>query len=290
MKPHFFILGNPRSGTTLFRLMMNSHPSIVVPPECGFAEWHYDQFKTWSSESSKDQKQVCGFLDALAKSKKIETWELDFDVLKKNIEKNEPADYSELCELIYLAYAREDVDSIKIWGDKNNYFLHKTAKIHEIFPRAKYVRIIRDGRDVACSYIEMKHVKTESSYKPVLTDDVIEIAREWVSNNIVIDIFFSSLPDHSHITIKYEDLVASPEKTLKTVTGFLQIDFNSSMLSYYKIPSGKEPKDLLDWKSKTLEAPDASNVGRYKKVMPQNEIIKFNSIAQNYLTTYGYEL
>ena len=41
----FFILGNPRSGTTLLRLMLNNHPSVAVPMECGFAVWLHDSYK-----------------------------------------------------------------------------------------------------------------------------------------------------------------------------------------------------------------------------------------------------
>ena len=41
----FFILGNPRSGTTLLRLMLNSHPKLGVPPECGMIQWWNEKYK-----------------------------------------------------------------------------------------------------------------------------------------------------------------------------------------------------------------------------------------------------
>ncbi|MDE2234040.1 MAG: sulfotransferase, partial [Gammaproteobacteria bacterium] len=43
----FFVIGSPRSGTTLLRLILTSHPQIVVPPECGFVTWLYPTFGEW---------------------------------------------------------------------------------------------------------------------------------------------------------------------------------------------------------------------------------------------------
>ncbi len=38
------VLGNPRSGTTMFRLMLTAHSEICIPPECGFFQWYYPDF------------------------------------------------------------------------------------------------------------------------------------------------------------------------------------------------------------------------------------------------------
>lgn len=51
-----FIIGSPRSGTTLLRLMMNSHPRIVVPPECGFAVWWYEKYQHWKGGRSQESR------------------------------------------------------------------------------------------------------------------------------------------------------------------------------------------------------------------------------------------
>jgi hypothetical protein len=48
-KKQVFIIGNPRSGTSLLRIMLNSHSSMVVPPECGFIQWWYQKYKDWPS-------------------------------------------------------------------------------------------------------------------------------------------------------------------------------------------------------------------------------------------------
>ena len=66
----FFILGNPRSGTTLLRLMLDAHPKMTVPPECGFIVWFYDKYKSWS-DSDKSTLNIQMFIEDLQTAKKI---------------------------------------------------------------------------------------------------------------------------------------------------------------------------------------------------------------------------
>ncbi|MBK8658852.1 MAG: sulfotransferase [Bacteroidetes bacterium] len=288
MKPHFFILGNPRSGTTMFRLMMNSHPFISVPPECGFAEWHYEQFKDWDISKSIDDDALAEFINRLSGSKKIETWRLDYDFLYSQIKESNPSSYAELCELVYLSYAAKRQKSVKVWGDKNNYYIKKLTKINAIFPNSKFIKIIRDGRDVACSYIDMKNVKSDSAYKPILTDNIAEIANEWLSNNQVIDDFLKTIESRRSLTIRYEDLLTNTSGTLKYVTDFLEVVFDSKMLEYYRNESDLEPAELMAWKMKTQQAPDVSNMNKYIGVLSNNDIQTFSQIAGDYLGKYGY--
>ena len=73
-----FILGNPRSGTTLLRRIINAHSLYCVPPECGFVQWLYDKYGHWKQELVSNREFVDSFLTDLEKCRKIETWNLDF--------------------------------------------------------------------------------------------------------------------------------------------------------------------------------------------------------------------
>lgn len=290
MKPHFFILGNPRSGTTLFRLMLNSHPSLVVPPECGFAEWHYERFKNWSSKDAVDESSVSHFLRALSDSKKIETWDLNFVDLGNRIRQESPNSYAELCELVYLQFGEKIKLNVETWGDKNNYYINLLEKIDKIFPEARYIHLVRDGRDVATSYLGIKKVVSESPYKPVLSDNISEIAREWKNNVERIDSFLSTKDQSKVLTIKYEDLVKETVGTLRGVTSFLKVKYDEAMMNYHQQDSGKEHVALLAWKKKTLDAPDANNVNKYIDFFSQEDISQFNNIAASTLVKYEYRI
>ena len=66
-----FIIGNPRSGTTLLRLMLTSHPEVCIPPEAGFALWLLRDFSDWTPADGLD-----GFLTALMETRKFRHWGL----------------------------------------------------------------------------------------------------------------------------------------------------------------------------------------------------------------------
>jgi hypothetical protein len=284
-----FVLGNPRSGTSLFRLMLTSHPDICVPPECGFIQWWFDKYFNWTINDVKRKERIDEFLYDISLSKKIETWKLDFNQLRQLIEQKKPLNYAQIVQCVILQYALNSKGHEPIYlGDKNNYYVNHLDFLAEHFPDAHYLVITRDGRDVACSYKDVAKLKTESVYKPKLASDVAVIAREWVKNNEQL-IQFNHKAKMS-LFLRYEDLVSSPETELGKVCEFLEIPFTNEMLNYYKRNAELElePTQLLDWKKKTLEQPDATHVSRYKSILSHTEIEVFNSIANITLNKLGY--
>jgi hypothetical protein len=282
----FFILGNPRSGTSLFRLMLNSHPNMIVPPESGFLQWWYKKYKDWNLNDSKNQSKIQSYVTDLLSSKKIEDWQLDKKELMQLISTKKPTNYAELSSLIYYKYRNNSDTNIKIVGDKNNYYIHHLGILNSIYPNAKYIHLIRDGRDVACSYKKLKQLKSNSLYKPTLVDSIEDIANEWCENIARIDSFLGNKPC---LKIKYEDLIADPEAVLKEVCSFLNINYHERMLSYYDSNLNDEPKATRDWKMKTFEPIDKNNSNKYKDILNLKEIENFNKIAKTILIQNLYE-
>lgn len=287
----FFVLGNPRSGTSLLRLILNNHSQIVVPPECGFFLWWSKKYEHWTEKNNNDKKEVEQFISDLRLSKKIETWDLDFNILRRNIEKEKPKNYLTLCQQVYLTFAQQKNKTPVIIGDKNNYYIEHAKELHKLMPSAQFIHIIRDGRDVACSYKAIKKICTNSPYKPVLSTDIVEIAKEWKKNNENVLDLSQKLTNERIISIRYEDLVSKPEETAQKLAYFLKVPYDPNMLLYYKNNqlNKEEPPQTLDWKLKTLEKPDESNVNKYKKLLTSAEIEYFNNIGSELLRKFGYE-
>lgn len=287
----FFILGNPRSGTSLLRLILNNHHKIVVPPESGFLLWWSKKYSDWTRKNSMDSIQVDGFVKDIKSSKKIETWGLDYDILKNRISKTLPDNYLQLCQQIYLTYAAQKSKEPTIIGDKNNYYIQHLTELAAIAPKAKYLHIIRDGRDVACSYKALAELHTESQYKPVLPTDVSSIAKEWVHNNNEILKFSEMISSSNFLTIRYEDMIANTEDTTKLLCKFFNVPFDPNMLLYYESNriNNEEPIKTLDWKLKTLEEPDKGNINKYKHLLSSQEVEEFNRIGEKLLSNFRYE-
>ena len=285
-----FILGNPRSGTSLLRIMLNSHPDIVAPPECGFLQWWYSKYKSWN-ENSIEKKEFDCFLIDLMSSRKFETWNIQKKELKEYLKKKHPKSYLQLTECIYRFWGEKHGKVPKLIIDKNNYYIHHLALIYEAWPDSKFILLVRDGRDVACSYKEVNKLDTDSPYKPDLPNKIDIIAKEWVENNDKVIKFFKSIPSSKSHIIRYEDVILKTEESLKNLTTFLELNYDSAMLSYYKKNQKHEiePAKTLDWKRKTLNEPDISNISKYINKLSTEEIKYFELIASDYLEIFGYE-
>ena len=283
-----FILGNPRSGTSLFRIMLNAHPEIVAPPECGFAQWWLPKYSNWTEEDLKSDR-LYRFLEDLFDSTKIETWLLKKENVKNLIISKKPQTYGDLVSCVYLSYGKSQ-EEIKIICDKNNYYINYLDELPKIWPQAKFIHLIRDGRDVACSYKDLQNLDTKSKYRPNLPTSIEVIAEEWVNNNNVIHNLNNKYPNRYFI-LKFEDLILNPTQILQDVCGFLDLKFSDQMLIYYKSQDNNklEPEETMDWKRKTREKPDVHRVNRYKNVLSREEIKIFNSIASANLKFYGYD-
>jgi len=269
---HLFVIGNPRSGTSLLRIILNSHKNMVVPPECGFIQWWYDKYKNWPQSFHLAQ-----FVEDLKSSKKIETWDLDFDKLYSFLKDCQPKTYAELTFSVIKFYGIHKIDKkdLKVLGDKNNYYINHLKTLKQISIKSKFILIYRDPKDIYCSYKNVNKLITASKFKPNVSNTVDSFINEWTFNQNQIFSFFSNLKSNNFFVISYEDLVVDTHNQLLKICNFLNLEFDSQMLSYYK--NNDEPVDLLDWKKKTLTPPDQSSIGRYTNELSLIEIDKIDS-------------
>lgn len=281
----FFIIGNPRSGTTLFRLMLNKHSSISVPPEAGFLIWLYEKYSNITNNTD-----YTNFINDLKETKKIESWNINYNELNDFLQNSEISSYTELIDKVYEFYTLHVINKqVKLYGDKNNYYLNHIDLLATMYPNAKFIHIIRDGRSIAVSYKELMQKDMKSKYSPNLPTKIKDIATEWTTNISTIEKSFEKLATDNILTIRYEDLVLTPEITLIKVCTFLDIEFEEQMLEYYKTQEreGLEPKEYMEWKSKNLKPIISSEAYKLDK-LSDDEKDEFNSLAQEILTRYDY--
>jgi hypothetical protein len=266
IQKHLFVIGNPRSGTSLLRIMLNSHSQITVPPECGFVEWWYDKYKNWSKKSNIDE-----FIQDLKTSRKIETWDLNYDKLFEFLNKEICKNYEELVFKVVEFYgiSKTKKHQQKVLGDKNNYYISCLKKLREISPGSVFIFIVRDPKAVFASYKAIKALETKSAYKPKLSSGIDEFLEEWLENHRSILYFIDTLKRDDSLIMNYENLVLNPKEELLKATKFLDLNFDLKMLKYYEV--NDEPNALLDWKKKTLKPPDSDSIDQYKSVLSKEE-------------------
>lgn len=278
--PPVFIVGAPRSGTTLLRLMLTSHPGVSIPPEGAFMINLAPKYG-----DLKDLLPVIDqVLDELYSNKKFLDWGIKKEVLKEEARLRKKLNFSEFIELVYRLYAKLSHPTASIWGDKNPTYFQHTETIHQYFPEARIVHITRDVRGVY-------HSRKSLIDKWKLNPDTLMLAvtNEW---HALSDLIARSASDSRFFTLKYENLVAEPEKQLISLCRWLGIAYDSRMIRYYEENQDKSlvPKDKLAWHANTMKATDESVAWAWREKLSGMEISALEYLNYEQLKSLGYEV
>ena len=290
MLPPFFVIGSPRSGTSLFRLMLTCHPELVVPPESGFMLWLHADYGSWNEEHINTRLDK--FLDDLFSARKMETWKLARDRVKELIVEVKPCTYAELAACVYVSYSRQKGKiSLRRWGDKNNYYLNHIDLIDALFPQCCFIHIVRDPRSTTLSFLDLAESDHASPYAPDLPTTCRKAAERWVADIVKIRKGLMPFRESGRVyELRYEDLVKSSEGELRGVCRFLSVAFAPIMLDYYMLNRSKnlEPNETLSWKMRTLSSPDPTRIDRYRKKLTLSQIQIIEEVAGSEMHQYGY--
>lgn len=281
-----FVIGNPRSGTTLLRLLIASHKNICIPPECGFALWLEKTRSGWSKHDLESPTEIQGFLDDLIACRKFDTWNLPRENVLAQIQERQPESFSALIEAVYRAYLVQNKPEASRWGDKNNFHVQHVADLNNLFPDSKFIHIVRDVRDVACSYRELKSLDSASPYRPNLPFEIEEICNEWKTNVQAVLAAFSNLAMQQTMAVRYEDIVLDPSGTSESICSFLDEEYDAEMLNFHL--HDLEPKQTMDWKTKTRSPVSPVSLERFRRDLPAAETATATLMCHDLLSQFGY--
>ena len=110
-----YIIGNPRSGTSLLRLMLTCHPEVVIPPEGQFFLWLEGKYGDMIFPEAANR-----FIDELVETKKFEMWGIEKLQLQEIFKEYVPQSFRDAVALVYCTYGvLKGRTEFKYWGDKN---------------------------------------------------------------------------------------------------------------------------------------------------------------------------
>jgi len=274
MHDPFFIVGCGRSGTTLLRLMLTAHPNLSVPPEGDFLLGLDGQF-----DDPTDPTWASRFVDAFFSIEKCREWGLEPATLSEGIASLAPTSWPELAAVPYWAYLVTHDPEANRWGDKNPGYVSHVPRLLQLYPRARVIHLVRDGRDVAQSWLSV-HFGPRS---------LEQAARRWASA-VAVGNRIARLHPRSVVEVHYEALVADPEGELRRICTFLGEDFDPAMLGYDRLnrERGLVPAHRLAWHANTLGPPDPSRIGRGRAALSVEDAALFDRLAGPVLEANGY--
>jgi hypothetical protein len=216
IKGRFFLVGCPRSGTTLLQSLIVAHSQIASFPESKF----FQRIVIPDSIYSK-------FNLAPLKSRQIFNNFLE-DINRPELKKLLPLNaffveqYTKSFIQVLDTVALEEHRSY--WLEKTPEHLRRINTIEKLVEDAKFIHIVRNGIDVIASLYEMTQKYPEIWGEP---RDLERYINRWET-----DILISSYHLHkpNHFLVRYEDLVANTPAVLAKVCQFMDVSYEGSML------------------------------------------------------------
>lgn len=267
-----FIGGCSRSGTTLLGAMIGAHPDVICSPESQFKS---DLLRTiWPNSDDLDKQAV---LTHLTKHWRYKLWNLpqSATALAQMTPHNS---YASILNTLTLAYAQNlGKTAVTHWIDhtpENISYAHTYLKI---FPNAKFIHIVRDGRAVAASIMPL-------DWGP---NSIIKAARWWMRMTSFGLAAEASLPSDQMMQVKYEDLVLNPEETMRQVSQFLAIEYDEDMLN----ATGFTPPTYTTRQHQLVGLrPNPEMANRWRNRLKPREIEIFENLSRDFLQYLNYEM
>jgi hypothetical protein len=284
--PMFFILGRPRTGSTLLRTLFDAHPNVAIPQEWPMLlllHFQFGKVKAW------DKPTLEAFYQALFQPLRIPFWSIrnwpgiDLELLHTNLLRCEGQHTLEtLLKVVYCHYnSFFDKKEILIIGDKNPAISNHPELLTQLFPTAKFIHLVRDYRDNLVSLLD---VDFEMPNVTLLT-------YRWKYSYRVIEKSAALHPER-FCTIRYEDLVSEPEPQFGRLCSFLGIPEDPSIFDFHTRKQELEacfpPEIIRRYFSSLMQPIDERKVGVYRQKLTTRQIRIADLVAGDSAEKAGY--
>jgi hypothetical protein len=203
----------------MLRLMLDSHPDLAVPWESHFIVALWKDRRRYLTDSGVDAR---GMATAIAASPMFHQWQIPEKALWRRICELEQPTFAEVIDAAFMAFA--DCHGKARWGDKTPIYVRSIPLLAVLSPTARFVHLIRDGRDVALSYLSV----------PWGPSDIWQAAQRWRIDVSSGRRAGAALGPSRYLEVRYEDLIDDPRGGLERVCRISELPFDEAMLEYHR--------------------------------------------------------
>src|SRR5918994_120534 len=270
-----FIVGVGRSGTTLLRLMLDAHPDLAIPPETHFVP---ELIELFEADQDAGPEEV---VEIIASGRHWGDFDLDPEALTERVRATEPLDAAAATRAFFELYAERE--GKPRWGDKTPIYIKHMRDIEGVIPEARFIHLIRDGRDVALSRAgrALRHAAP-----------MPKVARRWKRR--ILEARQQGEELGGYLEVRYEDLILETEPVLRRVCEFIELPWDDALLSYHErsadrlkemaraLPAEGRAKELsverrMATHEMTTKPPSADRVARWRTQMTHDQRIEFEA-------------
>jgi sulfotransferase family protein len=265
------LLGVRRSGTTLLRVILDRSSELAVPDE----SYVVPQL----AHRHPGTVDPAAFIDDLRRLPRLHELGIPPDRVAERLATGMSTGAA--IGAVFETYAAEH--GKPRWGDKTPLYMQHLPLLERLFPAAQFVHLVRDGRDAAVSFLAMPDgIVTRTWAHP---RDAGGFACQWRTEVEAAAALGRRVGPARYLELRYENLVASPEETIRAVCAFASLPYEPAMLDY------QEAVDLRDKPhQQRLAQPPTTGVRDWRTEMSPGDVARFESVACDVLARLGYDV
>jgi LPS sulfotransferase NodH len=271
-----FVVGFPRSGTTLISEVLSAHPDLVVSPETFYFLRFAPRCEAAGGLSDREARR--SFLEHFTSFHGVGDMELGEATIEAYVDELvEPAEVGHDDILGGLLRRFADQHDASRWGEKTPAHLRKVPEILEAFPEARILCVVRDPRDAILSQFEAD----------MGDRGLVHRARRW-SRFAGLEQQWSQTYPERFARVRYEDLLVDTQPVVEAICEHVGLPFEPSMLAHHdtdpqSFDPGREPK-----KAKAARPIDPSNREKWREAMDDRDVRVVELFCAEAMDRYGY--
>jgi hypothetical protein len=270
-----FFVGCGRSGTTLLRAMFDARADLAIPDEVAFiiryARPHYALRYGWPRRFD-----AAACVDLILADWSFRRWALPEEAARGALTDPAPASFADTIRRLYACAAA--ARGKPRYADKTPMHVLHLPRLARLFPEARFVHIIRDGRDVALSYQSVTWGPTTAEEAAIRWRGSVRRGRR---NG-------RRLGPGRYREVRYEELVAEPERALRSLCEFLDLEWDDAMLHHHVAAGAVVATTRFPGAHQRLLLPPTRGLRDWRRDMPERDVAGFEAIAGDLLDELGY--
>ena len=259
--------------------MVNAHPDIAVTPESHWIPRLYA--KTWALTSEGPVKPK--LIRRLVGHPKFARLRISPEEIARLTGNGKPITYENLVSRIFELYgARQGKPLV---GDKTPDYVRSMETLHSLWPSARFVHVIRDGRDVALSMMDWPKARPKPGDFATWREDRVSTAALWWELNVRLGRNAGkSIGDKLYYEVRYESLVNHPKEEIAALCGFLGVPYVDAMLHFYEATAACDP----GLEARRARLPVTAGLRDWSAQLPPEDNERFEAAAGALLEELGY--
>jgi hypothetical protein len=271
VNPYVFLVGCPRSGTTLLQRLLDAHSQLAVINET-----------LWITREA-ERPVTSELVSRLFEYRRFRRLELPRHEIELLLDGEAPVRFARFVSGIFELYGAKR--GKQLVGDKSPGYVRKIGKLHALWPQARFVHVIRDGRDVWLSVAAWKKACRSAGQFATWADDPVGTTALWWERSVRLGREAGSvLGPARYFEVRYENLVDDTARECRGVCSFLGIPYEDDMLRFHE----GRTRSVPGLSPKKAWLPPTSGLRDWRSHMASEDVERFEATAGDLLAELGY--